>query len=102
MKGMPAFAGHHNRGMMAALVASIPLAIWLYLVCARGAFWLNTERDEGAVPAPASWPRIAAVVPARNEADTIAASIASLTQQDYPGDFAVILVDDDSGDGTAE
>ncbi len=87
---------------MAAFVASISLAIWLYLICARGAFWLNTERDEGAVAAPSSWPRIAAVVPARNEADTIAASIGSLIKQDYPGDFTVVLVDDDSSDGTAE
>ena len=43
-----------------------------------------------------------AVVPARNEADVIAHSIGSLLAQDYPGPFRVILVDDDSDDGTAE
>ena len=47
-------------------VASIALAIWLYLLFARGAFWLNSERDEPAPPMPASWPRVVAVVPARN------------------------------------
>ncbi len=33
---------------------------------------------------------------------TIAESIGSLLRQDYPGAFTVILVDDDSSDGTAE
>ena len=47
------------------------------------------------------WPRVAAVVPARNEAETIAESIGSLLRQDYPGAFTIILVDDDSSDGTA-
>ena len=84
------------------LVASIALAIWLYLIFARGGFWLNTERDEAAPPAPPSWPRVVAVVPARNEADSIGESIGSLLRQDYPGDFSIVLVDDDSDDGTAD
>ena len=42
-----------------------------------------------------------AVVPARDEAEIIGESIASLLQQDYRGDFAVIVVDDHSSDGTA-
>ena len=41
------------------------------------------------------------MVPARDEADVIARSIGSLLAQDYPGEFHVILVDDNSGDGTA-
>jgi hopene-associated glycosyltransferase HpnB len=45
---------------------------------------------------------VAAVVPARNEADVIARSIGSLLRQDYPGEFRVLLVDDGSDDGTAE
>jgi hopene-associated glycosyltransferase HpnB len=43
-----------------------------------------------------------AVVPARNEAEHIAASAGSLLGQDYRGPWAVVLVDDDSEDGTAE
>ncbi|MFC7553903.1 glycosyltransferase [Pseudoroseomonas wenyumeiae] len=42
-----------------------------------------------------------AVVPARDEADVIARSVGSLLQQDYPGPFRVVLVDDGSTDGTA-
>ncbi len=83
-------------------VASIALAIWLYLLFARGAFWLNTERDEPAPPAPPSWPRVVAVVPARNEAASIGESIGSLLRQDYPGEWSIVLVDDDSNDGTGD
>ena len=41
-------------------------------------------------------------MPARNEADVIAQTIGSLLAQDYPGSFRVVLVDDQSNDGTAE
>ena len=88
--------------MIAEFVASIALVIWLYLIFARGAFWLNTERDDDVSAPPRSWPRVAAVVPARNEAETIGATIGSLMRQDYPGGWTIILVDDDSSDGTAE
>jgi hopene-associated glycosyltransferase HpnB len=42
-----------------------------------------------------------AVVPARNEADVIGRAVGSLLKQDYPGAFHVIVIDDDSTDGTA-
>jgi hopene-associated glycosyltransferase HpnB len=78
------------------------LAVWLYLLLGRNGFWQLRERDdEAALPQPARWPSVAAVVPARNEADVIQKSIGSLLAQDYPGDFRVILVDDQSEDGTA-
>jgi hopene-associated glycosyltransferase HpnB len=84
------------------VLALVALAIWLYLLVARGAFWRCTERDDWAPVHPAAWPRVAAVVPARNEAEGIGASIGSLLAQDYPGAWTVILVDDDSDDGTAD
>jgi hopene-associated glycosyltransferase HpnB len=49
-----------------------------------------------------TWPSVAAVIPARNEADCIGKTIASLMQQDYEGLFTIYLVDDDSDDGTAD
>ena len=88
--------------MMLLALGLLALAIWLYLLVARGGFWLARETDAAAEPAPAAWPAVAAVVPARNEADVIARSIGSLLAQDYPGPFRVILVDDESSDGTAE
>jgi GT2 family glycosyltransferase len=50
---------------------------------------------------PTTWPTVIAIVPARNEATTIAQSITSLLQQNYPGQFSIILVDDHSEDATA-
>ncbi|HUO23217.1 MAG TPA: glycosyltransferase [Caulobacteraceae bacterium] len=85
------------------ILGALPLAIWLGLLTAHGGFWLCGERDDRDVPPePASWPSVTAVVPARDEADVIARSIGALLAQNYPGDFRVILVDDNSSDGTAE
>jgi hopene-associated glycosyltransferase HpnB len=89
--------------MLTTGVAVLSLLIWVYMLAARGGFWLARERDDRSEPpAPAVWPPVCAVVPARNEADVIAQSIGSLLAQDYPGPFRAILVDDDSEDGTGE
>jgi hopene-associated glycosyltransferase HpnB len=85
------------------LLALVPVAVWLYLLAGRGMFWVMQERDDAVdPPPPAAWPSVVAVVPARNEADVIAHSIGSLLAQDYPGDFRIVLVDDQSADGTAD
>ncbi len=60
------------------------------------------ERDSLDGATPSHWPSVVAVVPARNEADVIRQSIGSLLAQDYPGDFHVVLVDDQSDDGTGD
>jgi len=81
----------------------LPLAIWLYLLLGRDWFWRLRERDtRGQPPAPLHWPSVVAVVPARNEADVIQQSISSLLAQDYAGKLRVILVDDQSDDGTGD
>jgi hopene-associated glycosyltransferase HpnB len=85
----------------ALALALFSLAIWIYLLGFRGMFWLTRERDDGGAPARAQWPSVTAIVPARDEAATIAQSVGSLLAQDYPGDFHILLVDDRSGDGTA-
>jgi hopene-associated glycosyltransferase HpnB len=87
---------------LATALGVLALAIWLYLLAGRGGFWLTRERDDREAPTqPNRWPSVVAVVPARNEADVIGHSLKSLLQQDYPGSFRVVLVDDDSDDGTA-
>jgi hopene-associated glycosyltransferase HpnB len=86
---------------MTLTIAAIAAAIWLYLVCAHGRFWAITIRPAADASPPAAWPPVAAVVPARDEADVIGKSLPSLLRQDYPGPFSVILVDDQSRDGTA-
>jgi hopene-associated glycosyltransferase HpnB len=90
----------------AELVAVAALAIWLYLLLGRGFFWRGAERDDNLIP-PASqsgatnWPAVTAIVPARNESHFIARSLDSLLCQTYPGRFSILLIDDQSSDGTA-
>jgi hopene-associated glycosyltransferase HpnB len=90
----------------AVVLASLALLIWLYLVFLHGGFWLGHENDDMPLSTSAArqqlWPHVAAVVPARNEADMIPLSLPSLLAQDYPGMFSIILVDDQSDDGTGE
>jgi len=84
------------------IIASMVLAIWLYLLLGHGGFWLARERDDGSVAVNARFPAVAAVIPARDEAESVGKTVLSLLSQDYPGDFCVIVVDDQSGDATAE
>jgi hopene-associated glycosyltransferase HpnB len=82
------------------------LAIWLYLIAARGGFWRAAERDDAVLPeggpAVGHWPAVAAVIPARDEAETIGRTVTALLRQNYPGRFSVVLIDDQSRDDTAE
>ncbi len=75
--------------------------MWLYLLLFRGSYWLSSVRDDTVSPAPSAKPHVGAVIPARNEADSIADSLGSLLAQDYAGRFSIILVDDNSEDATA-
>ena len=84
------------------LFGFLPLAVWIYLLLFHNGFWRLRERDTLAVQMPERWPSVVAVVPARNEADVIQRSIGSLIAQDYPGEFHIVLVDDQSDDGTAD
>ena len=89
--------------MIVAVVSLLPLAIWVYLLLGRGWFWLCRERDDSAAAKPPdAWPTVVAIIPARDEADMIARSVGSLLRQDYPGPFSVVVVDDQSTDGTAD
>lgn len=83
-------------------LAGLSCAAWIYLVFFRGGFWRADQRlGDGAIRAPRDWPSVVAVVAARNEADAVQRSIASLLAQDYPRAFTIVLVDDDSSDATA-
>ena len=84
------------------LIASIVLAIWLYLIAARGGFWRLAERDDAPVSPPGAWPAVTTVIPARDEAECVGQTVTSLLRQNYPGALTVIVVDDQSRDGTAD
>jgi hopene-associated glycosyltransferase HpnB len=92
-------AGGNDRVIGEPLIGLGVLAIWVGILFGRSGFWLARERDVSA-PDLAHWPRVTAVVPARDEADVIERSIASLVGQDYPGAFDILLVDDGSRDAT--
>jgi hopene-associated glycosyltransferase HpnB len=87
----------------ANVLGIIALGIWLHLFFGRGWFWrvgkLDADREPGE--ALGEWPRVEAVVPARNEEETIERTVVGLVKQDYPGAFSVVIVDDHSEDATA-
>jgi len=87
-----------------AAVAVLCAGVWIYLVFFRGAFWriAKFDDDHRTISAPQDFPRVCAIVPARNEAATIGVTVAALLEQDYHGTFHVLLIDDHSDDGTAE
>jgi hopene-associated glycosyltransferase HpnB len=82
------------------MIALLALAVWIYLFFWHGKFWESAPELRPMLPA--ELPDVDIVVPARDEAATIARVIASLVAQDYAGKFRVILVDDGSSDGTGE
>jgi hopene-associated glycosyltransferase HpnB len=104
-------------------IAAVSLAIWAYMLLARGGFWLARERDDlgslgdhdgmNELDGPGQivdainqdamqWPDVAVVIPARNEAESIAQTVTCLLRQDYAGRLSIVVVDDQSDDGTAE
>jgi hopene-associated glycosyltransferase HpnB len=85
-------------------IAILSLTIWLYLVFARGAFWRLRPFDDDTAQhtTPNKCPGVVAIVPARNEVETIGHTVAALLEQDYPGEFSIIVIDDHSEDGTSQ
>ena len=79
-------------------LAILAAAIWIYLLAFHGRFW--SAGPSLAPAAPVTTPGVDIVIPARDEADSIATCLRSLQAQDYPGPLRIILVDDGSTDGT--
>jgi hopene-associated glycosyltransferase HpnB len=88
--------------LLPVILAGISLAIWIVLTFFRGAFWqlASFDADRAFDEGTSIWPRVVAIVPARNEAQTIARCVESLAGQDYSGEFRLIVVDDHSEDRT--
>jgi hopene-associated glycosyltransferase HpnB len=110
--------------LVLGIVTALAAAAWLVLLTGHGGFWRTDQRlparhpaapelapqsptrepatAEPAAAEPAGWPGVVAVVPARDEAAILPATLPALLAQDYPGPFSVTLVDDGSTDGTGE
>jgi hopene-associated glycosyltransferase HpnB len=84
------------------VLGTLSLAAWLALLLLPGRPWdLRPRAEDGPVPPdPEAWPRVCALVPARNEAALLPETLPALLGQDYPGPFRVVVVDDRSADGT--
>ena len=79
------------------------LFAWVWLVFFRSRFWRADQRLAVSAPTePADWPAVVAVIPARDEAPTIGRAVASILGSGYPGPMSVVVVDDESVDGTAD
>lgn len=103
----------HPGASIASVGWDVPLALGCALAAAAAAGWLfvlvdpargwrlrPVGEDEPSPPAPPAWPRVCALVPARNEGALLAQTLPALLGQDYPGELEVVLVDDRSEDGT--
>jgi hopene-associated glycosyltransferase HpnB len=100
------------------VAGSTAVLIWCYLLLGRGGFWrvrqllsgTATIRPSGGDGGATGNPRSAAgnldrqlavIIPARNEAETVARSIESWLQPSGSHPIHIFLVDDGSSDGTA-
>ena len=86
--------------MFLVIVSVVALLVWMGLIFFRGGFWRADQRLSGDIE-QLEWPSVAVVIPARNEAETIGRTVKSLLSQDYGGELKIIVVDDNSDDGTA-
>lgn len=92
-----------SRGRFGLGVAALCSAVWF----AMAAGWFRGVRR---VPVLAglrdagekleSYPSVSVVVAARDEGESVGATLRSLADQDYPGRFEIIAVDDRSTDAT--
>lgn len=85
---------------MLLILSALALFAWLYLALFRGRFWEDAtlpQTDE-----PDAWPDILAIVPARNEAETIAETVRGILEQGYKGTLKLVVIDDQSNDGTGQ
>ncbi|MBE9141365.1 glycosyltransferase, partial [Nodosilinea sp. LEGE 07088] len=87
---------------LALALTSLALLIWIGMLLFWGQFWRADQRLDPQNLVPLTiWPKIAVVIPARNEAELIGVAVRSHLSQTYPGSLSAVLVDDQSTDGTA-
>ncbi|HJQ48610.1 MAG TPA: glycosyltransferase [Amycolatopsis sp.] len=79
----------------------ITLGVWAGLALCHGGFW-RTDQRLPQLALPRHWPSVAIVVPARDEVEVLPSTLPTLLAQPYPGRARVILVDDNSTDGTGD
>lgn len=73
---------------------------WVVLALFWHRFWQIDQRLPLTAPQLTNPPSVTAIVPARNEAETIEQCLKSLQSQNYTGEFKIIVVNDNSTDDT--
>ena len=87
--------------MILIILVCLSVIIWIFLLLFWGRFWLANQRI-GSHQNLSVYPTVWVIIPARDEAEVIRVSLTSLLNQDYLGNFFVVLVDDNSRDRTSE
>ena len=88
--------------MALIFLVGLSLVIWLFLLLFWGGFWLSNQRLKDSDYKLKKYPTVWAIVPARDEAEVLPVSLPSLLNQNYEGEFQVVLVDDNSCDRTSQ
>jgi hopene-associated glycosyltransferase HpnB len=86
------------------ILSLLSLAIWLFLLLFWGNFWRADQRLATVAIKDnelENWPSVWVVIPARDEAEVLPVSLRSHLTQTYPGNHHILLVDDQSTDGTS-
>ena len=83
---------------MIFLPVLLSVVIWVWLLVGHGAFWRSGPVLGAAYPTRPL--KVTVVIPARDEAEHIADTLRSLLMQQFNGELKIVLVDDNSSDGT--
>ena len=91
--------------LIAVLFTAAATLAWAYILLARGQSWRTDQRLPAAPPEPqdpeARPAAITVITPARDESAVLPLTLPTLLDQDYRGQLRVVLIDDQSSDGTA-
>ncbi|MFC2095434.1 glycosyltransferase [Candidatus Bipolaricaulota bacterium] len=90
--------------LIAWIVGGASLAAWIVLIVGRGGFWLarpQLNSADASLDTERRYPKVVAVIPARNEEAVLGTTLPTVLNQQYAGELRVIVVDDHSEDDTA-
>jgi len=87
---------------MTFILCILATASWGGLALFWHRFWQVDQRLSLTPPELADYPSVTAIVPARNESQTIKTCITNLQNQTYQGRFSIIVTDDASTDDTGD
>src|SRR5258708_7014974 len=76
----------------------LSVGIWAWLLVGRGAFWRSGPVLGAAHPTRPL--KVTVLIPARDEAEHISYTLRSLLTQQFDGELRIVVVDDNSSDGT--